>query len=90
MEFHHPPNSPRILEAIPESQDRHTGFPFDRGFFFICFWDFVGLGFHKFHRSIINQLRHWHWRDATIRASSLSRTDISPTVGEEGEDEDEE
>ena len=27
MEFRHPPNSPWILEAIPESQDHYSGFP---------------------------------------------------------------
>ena len=36
-------------------------------FFKKLFWNLVGLGFHRFSRSIINQFRHWHWRDVTIR-----------------------
>ena len=91
MEFHHPPNSPSILAAIPESQDRHTGS--SRSIvvsFFIGFWYLVGLVFHRFSRSIINQFRHWHWRDVTIECIFSFSTDISPTVGEEGEDEEDE
>ena len=33
--------------------------PFDRGLFFDGFGIFVGLGFHRFTRSIISQIRHW-------------------------------
>ena len=44
---------------------------FYRGFLFIWFWDFVGLDFLRFPWSIINKLRHWHWRDATIRCIFL-------------------
>ena len=37
--------------------------PVDCGLFRCLF----GLGFHRFLRSIINELRHWHWRDVTVR-----------------------
>ena len=67
MEFHHPPNFPWILAAIPGSQNHHTGFTVLSGFTFYCFWDFVGLDFLRLPRSVINQLRHWHWRDVIIR-----------------------
>ena len=58
MEFHHPPNFPWILASIPGSQNHHTGFPVLSWFPFICFWDLVGLAFHRFLRSIINKLSH--------------------------------
>ena len=67
MEFHHPQKFSWILAAIQESQNHHTSFTFYRGLFFIWVWYFVGLDFHRFHRSIINQFKHWHWRDVTVR-----------------------
>ena len=47
MEFHHPPNFPSILAAIPESQNRQntTGLPVLSWSLFCWFWIFVGLGF---------------------------------------------
>ena len=65
--------------------------PFYRGFLFIWFWGFVGLDFLKFsliyHQPIQTQaLERW----SLLGVSSLSRTELSPTVGEEGEDEEEE
>ena len=51
-------------------------FPFNRGLFFIGFWDFVGLVFHRFSRSIINHFRHWHWRDVTIRCTTYIRREV--------------
>ena len=45
MEFHHPPNSPRILADIPESQNDHTGFTVLSGSPFYWFLVFRWLGF---------------------------------------------
>ena len=47
MEFHHPPNSPWILAAIPESQNRQntTGHPVQSWFPFYLFLEFGWLGF---------------------------------------------
>ena len=36
------------------------------GFLFIWFWGYIGLGIIRSPSSIINQLRHWHWRDVTV------------------------
>ena len=67
MEFHHPPNFPWILAAIPVISESPHGLPRSIVVLLICFWDFVGLGFVRFPWSIINQLSHWHWRDVTVR-----------------------
>ena len=45
--------------------------PFYRGFVFICFRSFIGLDIIRSPLSIINQLRHWHWRDVTIECIFL-------------------
>ena len=61
MEFHHPPNFPRILAAIPGSQNcqNTTGHPVLSWFLFYLVLDFCWLGFRqvsllfsKFPRSI--------------------------------------
>ena len=39
---------------------------FYRGFLFIWFLGFIGLGFIRLPWSIINRCRHWHWRDVTV------------------------
>ena len=46
MEFRHPPNFPRILAAIPGSQNL-TGCPVLSSFPFYLFLDFCSLGFHQ-------------------------------------------
>ena len=68
MEFHHPPNSPWILAAIPESQNclNTTGLPVLSWSLFYWFWDFVGLGFIRLPWSIINRIRHWHCNQIVV------------------------
>ena len=62
---------------------------FYRGFLFICFWGFLlawissGLPDHHQPTQTTGEM-------SLLGASSLSRTGISPTVGEEGEDEEDE
>ena len=52
----------------------HSGISESHGFlrsivvsFLFGFGIFVGLDFLRFPWSIINQLRHWHWRDVIVR-----------------------
>ena len=66
MEFHRPPNFPWILAAIPGSQNHHTGYSVLSWFLYLVF-GFCWLGFIWLPWSIINQLRHWHWRDVTVK-----------------------
>ena len=67
MEFHHPPNFPEFLQPFRNLRIITQVSPLYRGLFLIGFRYLVGLGFHRFPRSIINHLRHWHWRDVTVR-----------------------
>ena len=65
--------------------------PCYRGLFFIGFWDYVGLGFLRLPDLSSTNSDNGTGEMSLLDASSLSRTDISPTAGEEGEDgEDEE
>ena len=77
MEFHHPPNSPWILAAIPESQDRHTGFPVRSGFFFNLFLVF-GLAWVSTGFSVLSSTNSdtGTGEMSLLITSSLSRTDI--------------
>ena len=90
-EFHHPPNFPWILAAIPESQDRHTGFTVPSWSLFLLFLGillaWVSSGFPDLSSTNSDT---GTGEMSLLGASSLSRTDISPTVGEEGEDEEDE
>ena len=64
MEFHHPPNSPWILAAIPESQDRHTVRSWF--LFLLVFGIWLAWGFHRF-LFFHQPTRHWHWIDVIVR-----------------------
>ena len=60
--------SPEFLQPFRNLRIVTQVSPFDRGLFFkISFRNLVGLDFNRFPRSTINQLRHWHWRDVTIK-----------------------
>ena len=63
---------------------------FYRGFLYIWFWDFVGLDFLRFPDLSSTISDTGTGEMSLLGASSLSRTGISPTVGEEGEDEEDE
>ena len=54
-----------ILAATPSSQNP-TSCPVLSGFHFYLFLCFVGLDFIRLPWSIINQIRHWHWRSVTV------------------------
>ena len=88
MEFHHPPKF-SLNSGISGSS--HGVSPFYRGLFFIGFGNFCWLGFPQvppFYHQPIQTLALE--KCPLSDASSHSRTDISPTVGEEGEDEEDE
>ena len=89
MEFHHPPNFPSILVAIPESQNwsEHYGSPRAIVVSFLLFgfllaWVSSGLPELSSTNSDTGT-----GEMSLLVTSFLSRTDKSPTVGEEGEDE---
>ena len=72
---------PWILATIPGSQNHHTGFAVLSWFPFYLVLGFCWLGFPQVPWSIINQLSGTG-EMSLLDASSLSRTGISPTVGE--------
>ena len=64
---------------------------FYRGFLFVWFWDFVGLDFLRLPRSIINQSQTQVLEKCLFQVHlPFLEPEISPTVGEEGEDEEDE
>ena len=91
MEFHHPPK-------ISLSSCNHSGdlritrvSPFYRGFLFILvFWFLLAWISSGFPNLSSTNSDTGTGEMSLLGASSLSRTGISPTVGEEGEDEEDE
>ena len=91
MEFHHPPNFLRILAAIPGFQNRHTGLPVLSWFpFYLVFGISLAWISSGFPDLSSTNLDTGTGEMSLLGASFLSRTGISPAVGEEGEDEEDE
>ena len=86
MEFHHPPNFPWILAAIPESQKHHTGFPRSIvvSFLFVFGWllAWVLSGCPDLSSTEVDTCTG---EVSLLIPSSRSRVWISLTVGEEDE-----
>ena len=92
MEFHHPPNFPWILAAIPGSQNPHGFHTFYRGFLFIWFWRFCWLGFPS-GSPVLSSTNSdtGTGEDVTVRSHlPFLEPEFRSTVGEEGEDEEDE
>ena len=69
-----PCNGISLSTKFSHNSYSHSGISDSNGFprsivvsFLFGFWGFVGLDFIRFPWSIINQLRHWHWRDVTVK-----------------------
>ena len=89
LEFHHPPNFPCILAAIPESQNRQntTGHPVLSWSLFYWFWELLAWSSSGLPELSSTSSDTGTGEMSLSGASSRSRTGISPIVGEEGEDE---
>ena len=75
------------------SETSHGFSPFYRGpLFYLFFGIWLAWVFHRFSPFYHQQNSgHWHWRDVTVRCIfPFLEPKISPAVGEEGEDEEDE
>ena len=81
--IHH--NFPEFLQPLWDLRVQRVS-SFYRGFLFVSFWGFIGLGFIRFPWSNTNR----SWEMSLLFPSFLSRIWISVSVGEEDQDEEDE